>query len=57
MENHSISDTRAAISKDVENLKRDAAQIAQDVKEHASAHVGQAKQRVSDHFVAVRLRR
>jgi ElaB/YqjD/DUF883 family membrane-anchored ribosome-binding protein len=40
--------------KDVDKLKRDAIQIAEDVREHANAHVMQNKQRVTDTLGFVR---
>jgi len=54
MENHTTSDTRAALLKDVDKLKRNAVQVAQDVREHATAHVDETKQRVSDTVQSLR---
>jgi len=53
MENHTTK-TREALLQDVAALKRNAAQVAQDVREHASAHVDQTKQRVTDTILTVR---
>jgi ElaB/YqjD/DUF883 family membrane-anchored ribosome-binding protein len=50
MENHSPSETRDVLLKDVDQLKRSAVQIAHDVRDHATAHVDQTKQRVTDTF-------
>jgi ElaB/YqjD/DUF883 family membrane-anchored ribosome-binding protein len=46
--NNSTTETRDALVKDVAQLKQDAAQIAQDVKAHANAHVDQTKKRFND---------
>ena len=54
MKNHSTSDTRKALLEDVDQLKRSATQIAQDVRDHASAHVDETKERVSDLFEAAK---
>lgn len=40
--------------KDVDQLKRDALQIAEDVRDHANAHVTQTRQRVADTLGLVR---
>jgi ElaB/YqjD/DUF883 family membrane-anchored ribosome-binding protein len=48
MQNHTTTSTREALAKDVDTLKTTATQVVQDVKDHASAHVDQAKQRVTD---------
>ena len=53
MENHTKK-TRQALVHDVAELKRNATQVAQDVREHASAHVDATKQRVSDTFLTVK---
>ena len=47
MENHTTSKTREALFQDVDKLKRDAVQVAQDVRNHATAHVDETKQRVT----------
>ena len=39
MQNHLISKTGAALIQDVDRLKRDAARVVQDAREHAQAHV------------------
>jgi ElaB/YqjD/DUF883 family membrane-anchored ribosome-binding protein len=56
MENHSTADTREALVKDVDKLKQDAAQIAQDVKAHATAHVDATRQRFKDAVSAAQAR-
>ena len=43
-----------AFVQDVDKLKRDAAQIAEDVRDHANAHVMQTRQRVADTVELVR---
>jgi ElaB/YqjD/DUF883 family membrane-anchored ribosome-binding protein len=53
MENHT-SQTREALLKDVDKLKRNAGQVVQDVKDHASAHVDETRQRVTDTLQSVR---
>jgi ElaB/YqjD/DUF883 family membrane-anchored ribosome-binding protein len=53
MQNHT-SETRQALVKDVDKLKQNAVQIAQDVRDHASAHVDETKQRVTDTYVNAR---
>jgi ElaB/YqjD/DUF883 family membrane-anchored ribosome-binding protein len=40
--------TREALLNDVGTLKRDAIRVAQDVQNHANAHVGETKKRVND---------
>jgi ElaB/YqjD/DUF883 family membrane-anchored ribosome-binding protein len=52
--NHLTSQTRETLTKDVNNLKRDARQIADDVKKHAVAHVDETKQRINDTIDFVR---
>ncbi len=54
MENLTTSDTRQALVNDVNRLKGDAFQVAQDVKNHANAHVDETKQRVTDTIITVR---
>jgi ElaB/YqjD/DUF883 family membrane-anchored ribosome-binding protein len=53
MQNHT-SETRQTLVNDVDKLKRNAVQVAQDVRDHASAHVGETKQRVTDTYVTAR---
>ena len=50
MQNHtsSSSKTRDVLLKDVDKLKQDAVQVAKDVRNHATAHVDETKQRVND---------
>ena len=48
MENHSSSETRDVLVKDVNELKKNVVQVAQDVRQHASAHVDETKQRVKE---------
>ncbi len=45
--NHLTRHTRETLVNDVDNLKRDARQIADDVKKHAVAHVDETKQRIN----------
>lgn len=47
-EGSATAKTRDALVKDVENLKKNAAQVVQDVREHANAHVDETKKRVTD---------
>jgi ElaB/YqjD/DUF883 family membrane-anchored ribosome-binding protein len=54
MENHTTSKTREALLHDVDKLKRNAVQVAQDVRDHATAHVDETKQRVTDTILTVR---
>jgi ElaB/YqjD/DUF883 family membrane-anchored ribosome-binding protein len=54
MEDHMTDKTRDTLLKDVGKLKRDAVQIAQDVRDHATAHVDETKQKVTDGLQAVR---
>jgi ElaB/YqjD/DUF883 family membrane-anchored ribosome-binding protein len=54
MENHTPDSTRKTLLKDVDTLKRDAVQVAQDVKDHAAAHVDQTRQQVTDTIQSVR---
>jgi ElaB/YqjD/DUF883 family membrane-anchored ribosome-binding protein len=54
MQNHTTAATREALIKDVDKLKRDTVQITQDVKEHATAHVDEARKKVNDSLQAVR---
>jgi ElaB/YqjD/DUF883 family membrane-anchored ribosome-binding protein len=54
MQNHSVEKTRKALFEDVDKLKRSASQVAQDVRDHASAHVGETKQRVNDTILTLR---
>ncbi len=48
MEKLTTTATREALNNDVDLLKRNALQVVADVKEHANAHVGAARQRVDD---------
>ena len=54
MTNSTTSKTRAALLHDVDKLKHNAVQVAEDVREHATAHVDATKQRVTDAFQNVR---
>jgi ElaB/YqjD/DUF883 family membrane-anchored ribosome-binding protein len=54
MENRLTDKTAEALNQDVARLKRDAARVAQDVREHANAHVDETRQRVTDTFDTVR---
>ena len=51
MENHTISKTRQILRHDVDKLKRNAVQVAQDVRDHAAAHVDETQQRVNDTYL------
>ena len=50
MTKDTITSTRDAIIKDTDHLKRDAGQIVEDVKKHASAHVKAVKDKANDTF-------
>ena len=50
MTNDKITATRETLINDTGNLKRDAAQIVDDVKNHAYAHVDAAKDTVNNAF-------
>ena len=54
MENRLTAKTAEALNQDVDRLKRDAARVVQDVREHANAHVEETRQRVNDTFDSVR---
>ncbi len=54
MQNHTTDATRQNLIKDVDKLKGTAVKVAQDVKEHAAAHVDQARQQVTDKIQSVR---
>jgi len=54
MENHTTAKTREALLEDVAKLKRDAVQVAQDVRDHATAHVDETKQQVTATILTVR---
>ena len=47
MENNSTDQTREALATDIANLKRDVAQIATDVKQHAGAQVEATKSHIN----------
>jgi ElaB/YqjD/DUF883 family membrane-anchored ribosome-binding protein len=50
MTKDTLTSTRDALVKDTDHLKRDAGQIVEDVKKHASAHVDAVKEKVNDTF-------
>jgi len=50
MTNDKITTTRETLINDTDTLKRDAAQIVDDVKKHAYAHVDAAKDTVNNAF-------
>ena len=50
MTNDKITTTRETLINDADTLKRDAAQIVDDVKNHAYAHVDVAKDTVNNAF-------
>jgi ElaB/YqjD/DUF883 family membrane-anchored ribosome-binding protein len=54
MENNTTLKTREALVSDVDKLKRDAVQVAQDVRDHANAHVDETRQRVNETILTVR---
>ena len=54
MTKDTLTSTRDAIIKDTDHLKRDAGQIVEDVKKHASAHVEAVKDKANDTFDLVR---
>jgi ElaB/YqjD/DUF883 family membrane-anchored ribosome-binding protein len=54
MKNNTTTDTRQALVNDVNRLKGDALQVAQDVRDHANAHVDETRQRVTDTYLSVR---
>jgi ElaB/YqjD/DUF883 family membrane-anchored ribosome-binding protein len=45
-----ITSTRDALIKDTDHLKRDAGQLVEDVKKHATAHVEAVKDTANDAF-------
>ncbi|MCE0484580.1 MAG: hypothetical protein LV479_10115 [Methylacidiphilales bacterium] len=45
-----FTSTRDTLIKDMDNLKRDAGQIVEDVKEHASTHVKATKDKANEAF-------
>jgi len=50
MTKDTISSTRDALIKDTDHLKRDAGQIVEDVKKHASAHVNAVRDKANNTF-------
>ncbi len=50
MTKDTITSTRDALIKDTDHLKRDAGQLVEDVKKHATAHVEAVKDTASDAF-------
>jgi ElaB/YqjD/DUF883 family membrane-anchored ribosome-binding protein len=46
--------TREALIEDVDKLKKNAVQVANDFRNHATAHVDETKQRVTDTIETVR---
>jgi ElaB/YqjD/DUF883 family membrane-anchored ribosome-binding protein len=54
MQNHTTAKTRDALLHDVDKLKRDAVQVVNDVRKHATAHVDETKERVTDTIDAFR---
>jgi len=50
MTNDTLTSTHDALIKDTDHLKRDAGQIVEDVKKHASAHVDAVKDKMKDTF-------
>lgn len=47
MENNSTTNTREALLKDLDLLKKNASQVVQDVKDHANARVTETRQHVT----------
>jgi len=54
MENPTTSKTRETLLRDVGKLQRNAVQVAQDVRDHATARVDETKQRVTDTILSAR---
>ena len=54
MENHTTDRTRDAVLSDVETIKRTTVQLAQDVKDHATAQLDEKKKKVSDAIETIR---
>jgi len=54
MPTNSTRSTRETLFKDVDKLKRNAVQVAQDVRDHATAHVDETKQRFTDTIESAR---
>ena len=54
MQNHTVSQTRETLVKDIGKLKDNANQVALDVKTHAHAHVDEVKQRFTDTYVTTK---
>ena len=50
MTNDNITSTRDSLIKDTDHLKRDAGQIVEDVKKHASAHVNAVRDKANNTF-------
>jgi ElaB/YqjD/DUF883 family membrane-anchored ribosome-binding protein len=50
MTKDTLTSTRNALIEDADHLKRDAGQIVEDVKKHASAHVNAVKDKANDTF-------
>jgi hypothetical protein len=50
MNKDTLTSTRNALIKDTSDFKRDAGQIVEDVKKHASSHVEAVKTKASDLF-------
>ncbi len=56
MQNRLTTKTGGALVQDVDRLKQNAARVVRDVREHASAHVEETRQRMTDTFDTVRER-
>jgi ElaB/YqjD/DUF883 family membrane-anchored ribosome-binding protein len=54
MSNTTTQETGKTLLHDIDKLKRNAAQVVQDAREHANAHVDETKQRVTDTIESVR---
>jgi ElaB/YqjD/DUF883 family membrane-anchored ribosome-binding protein len=54
MENNKTAETRDVLIKDVNRLKENAVQIAQDVRDHAAAHVDDTKAMVRGAIASAR---
>jgi ElaB/YqjD/DUF883 family membrane-anchored ribosome-binding protein len=54
MRNQPTTKTGEALVQDVNRLKRDAARVVQDVREHANAHVEETRRRMTDTIGEVR---
>ncbi len=54
MENNTTTTTREALVKDFNTLKQDTAKVVEDVKQHGTARVEEAKKKVTDTVLFLR---